>query len=229
MPKTKMDTKTDISKILFDDKGLVPAVAQDSVTGEVLMVAYMNKESLKKTIAEKKAWYFSRSRQELWLKGGTSGNIQEVEKIYYDCDGDTILLRVNQTGVACHTGAKTCFFTNLETGLEENQSQYTDPIMAQLFYILKSRKGSDPKSSYVASLYAKGTPKILEKISEEADELVEAANIKDNKEIVYEAADLLFHMMVLLAEKDIEMDEVYSELKRRLGTSGIDEKNSRKK
>lgn len=221
--------KTDISKIKFDDKGLVPAVAQDSKTGEVLMVAYMNKESLEKTLASKKAWYFSRSRQELWLKGGTSGNIQTVEKIYYDCDGDTILLRINQTGVACHTGAKTCFFTNLETGLEENQSPYTDPIMAELFSILKNRKNSDPKSSYVASLYKEGTPKILEKIKEESGELVEAATIKDDKEVVLETADLLFHMMVLLAEKNIEMYEVYEELKRRFGTSGIDEKNSRNK
>lgn len=219
----------DLEKIKFDALGLVPAITQDAVTGEVLMLAYMNKESLEITLRDKKACYFSRSRQELWLKGDTSGNYQEVVSMYYDCDGDTILMRVRQIGVACHTGKKTCFFNRLDTSTEEEQSKYTDPIMTELFEIIQDRKGQDPKSSYVASLYDKGLPEILGKVKEESGELIEAATKKDNKETILETADLLFHVMVLLSEKNIDMQNIYDEFRKRFGTSGIDEKNSREK
>lgn len=215
----------DTGSIKFNDKGLVPAIAQDELTGEVLMMAWMNAESLEKTISTGKAHYFSRSRNSLWLKGETSGNFQLVKSIRYDCDGDTLLLIVEPKGPACHTGERTCFYRSIG---EEGAKPAGPAVIAMLAAILEERKGADPKSSYAASLYAKGLPKILAKIEEETNELVEAASIKENKEVVYEFCDLLFHSMALLAHRGIAMDEVFSELARRFGTSGIEEKNSRR-
>ncbi len=214
-----------IDDIKFDDRGLVPAVAQDFSTREVLMLAYMNREALEKTLSTGRAHYYSRSRKKLWLKGETSGNFQFVKGVFYDCDGDTILLVVDQKGPACHTGERTCFFRSI--GKEAERPPAGPWILSDLFRVLLERKSAPPEKSYVASLYAKGLEKILGKVDEECGELIEAARDKGRKEIVHETADLLFHTMVLLAERGISAEEVYSELNRRFGTSGLEEKRRR--
>lgn len=219
----------DLSAIKFNDKGLVPAVAQDEKTGRVLMVAYMNREALEKTLSTGKAHYYSRSRKSLWLKGETSGNFQHVRSVWYDCDGDTILIQVDPAGPSCHTGEITCFYRRLDEGSAAKASVSRDNVIPELFRILKERKNASPDKSYVASLYAKGRAKILEKVAEESAELIEAASEKGRDDVLYEFCDLLFHSMVLLANEGIEMDEALGELARRFGLSGIDEKESRGK
>lgn len=215
----------DISIIKFDEKGLVPAVAQDANTQEVLMVAYMNREALEKTLSTGKAHYYSRSRKSLWLKGETSGNFQEVKSVHYDCDGDTILIMVEPKGPACHTGEKTCFYRRLDEGAGFKPAG--PKVLKELYRVLLERKNSPPEKSYVASLYAKGLPKILAKIEEESGELIEAAREKERADVLYEFCDLLFHSMVLLADKGIDIEEAFTELGRRFGISGIEEKESR--
>lgn len=214
----------DISPVKFNESGLVPAIAQDSRTSEVLMMAWMNIEAVEKTIETGNAHYFSRSRGKLWLKGETSGNFQEVRSIRYDCDGDTLLLLVEPKGPACHTGERTCFYRALDGG----EVKPSGPaVLTELMKVLGERKKADPAKSYVASLYAKGLTKILDKIEEESGELTEAASSKDNGQVVYEFSDLLFHCLVLLSLKGISMDEVFGELARRFGISGITEKEAR--
>lgn len=217
----------DLSIIKFDDKGLVPAIAQDCETLDVLMAAYMNKEALEKTLSTGKAHYYSRSRSSLWLKGETSGNFQTVKSVLYDCDADTLLVMIDPMGPACHTGERTCFFRALQG--QASSKPKGARILSELFKVLKERKNAEPDKSYVASLYAKGLPKILSKIEEESGELVEAAREKGRDEVLYELCDLWFHSMVLLANQSIEIDEVYNELGRRFGISGIEEKESRGK
>ena len=211
--------------------GLIPVIVQDYESGEVLMLAYMNEEALKLTQSTKFAHYFSRSKNRLWKKGESSGHTQEVKEILIDCDNDTILLKVKQNGVACHTGRKSCFFTNLENNEEilkvEKEIQYN--FLDNLYHTLLERKGADPKSSYVASLYNKGENSILKKVVEEAGEFSFAIKDDDKGEIIYEAADLLFHSLVALAYKNIHPEAILNELKRREGVSGIEEKNSRTK
>lgn len=221
-----MRPAVDINTIKFDEKGLVPAIAQDYATGEVLMMAYMNREAIEKTLSTGKAHYFSRSRNILWLKGETSKNFQELKAIYYDCDEDTILLKINQLGVACHTGKRSCFFRRLDKGEQEPAGL---AVLAELFKIIEQRKKASAEKSYVASLYAKGIDKILEKIEEESGELVEAAKDGKKKEIIHEVADLWFHTLVLLGQKNISLQEILNELQRRSGVSGIEEKAARKK
>lgn len=216
--------KTNINNIKFDKKGLVPAIAQDYITGEVLMMAYMNKEALEKTMSIGRAHYFSRSRNKLWLKGETSGNFQEVKTIYYDCDEDTILLKINQTGVACHTGERSCFFRKYDRG-EKESADLT--VIAELFRTIEERKNASPEKSYVASLYAKGIDKILDKVKEESFELIDAAQTRKKEDIIHETADLLFHVFVLLGQKEISLQEILNELKKRSATSGLEEKASR--
>ncbi len=216
----------DLDYIKFNGEGLVPAIAQDANTGEVLMLAYMNKEALSLTLSTGRAHYWSRSRRSLWLKGDTSGNYQNVKTVLYDCDGDTILLQVEPLGPACHTGERTCFYRSLDgKGVKPTGPR----VLTELYSIIKERKRAEPDKSYVASLYAKGLPKILEKVAEESAELIEAAREKGNDDVVYEFCDLLFHSMVLLSNEGIEMDEAYTELARRFGISGIEEKESRGK
>jgi len=222
-----MENKIDWEKT----NGLIPVIVQDYQTNEVLMLAYMNEEALKLTQSTKFAHYFSRSRNKLWKKGESSNHTQEVKEILIDCDNDTILLKVKQNGVACHTGRKSCFFTNLENNEEilevEKAPEYN--FLDNLYHTLLERKGADPKSSYVASLYNKGENSILKKVVEEAGELSFAIKDNDKDEIIYEAADLLFHSLVALAYKNIHPEAILNELKRREGVSGIEEKNSRNK
>jgi len=214
--------------------GLLPVIVQEENTNEVLMMAFMNKEALELTIKTKKAHYFSRTKQRIWQKGESSGNFQIVKDIYIDCDNDTLLLKVEQVGgIACHTGRKSCFFTKLESGEEvgevnENATK-SYSVLDKLYHELQDRKSADPKTSYTASLLNKGENSYLKKIVEEAGEYCFAVKDDDKKEIVYEAADLVYHALIPLVDKNIHPDQIKAELERRFGLSGIEEKNSRKK
>jgi phosphoribosyl-ATP pyrophosphohydrolase/phosphoribosyl-AMP cyclohydrolase len=212
------------------NNGLVPVIVQDAVTYEVLMLAYMNEEALNLTKSTGFAHYFSRSRNKIWKKGESSGNTQEVKEILIDCDNDTILLKVKQKGPACHTGRKSCFFTNLKTNEvtidKEEEIEYN--FVDKLYHTLLERKKADPKTSYVSSLYHKGENSLLKKIAEEAAEFCFAVKDNNKDEIIYEAADLAFHTLIALAYKNIHPEAILEELKRREGISGIEEKKNRK-
>ncbi len=210
--------------------GLVPVIVQDIDTNEVLMLAYMNEEALKLTQETGFAHYFSRSRNKMWKKGESSGNTQEVKEILVDCDNDTILLKVKQKGPACHTGRKSCFFTNLATNeiTIDKQEEIEYNFIDKLYHTLLDRKNANPKTSYVSSLYHKGENSILKKVAEEAAEFCFAVKDNDKNEIIYEAADLAFHTLIALAYKNIHPEAILEELKRREGISGIEEKKNRK-
>ena len=218
----------------WDKNKLIPVIAQEHQSLEVLMLAYMNEEALELTLEKKTAHYYSRSKQRIWQKGETSGNIQIVKDMFIDCDNDTLLLKIEQVGgLACHTGRKSCFFTNVFTNeidkdinIEATANYSVSDI---LYHTIQERKLADPSSSYVSSLIHKGDNAILKKVVEEAGEFCFAVKDADEKEIIYEAADLAFHVLVALGDKGIAPDRIKQELKRRLGTSGIEEKNSRKK
>jgi len=211
--------------------GLIPAVIQDFETNEVLMLGYMNEEALNLTQKTGLVHYFSRSKQRIWKKGESSGHTQEVKEILIDCDNDTLLIKVKQNGVACHTGRKSCFFTNLEKSevISEVEEEIEYNFIDKLYHTLLERKSADKNSSYVASLYHKGENSILKKIVEEAGEFCFAVKDDDKGEIIYEAADLVFHSLVALAYKNIHPEAILNELKRREGVSGIEEKRNRKK
>jgi phosphoribosyl-ATP pyrophosphohydrolase/phosphoribosyl-AMP cyclohydrolase len=210
--------------------GLVPVIVQDAETKEVLMLAYMNEEALKLTKETGYAHYFSRSRNKLWKKGESSGHTQEVKEILIDCDNDTLLLKVKQNGVACHTGRKSCFFTKLDTKetILDKEMEIEYNFIDKLYHTLLDRKNADPKTSYVSSLYHKGENSLLKKVAEEAAEFCFAVKDNNQKEIIYEAADLAFHTLIALALKNIHPEAVLEELKRREGISGIEEKRNRK-
>ncbi len=224
----------DVSKVDFQKQdGMVPVVVQDSETLEVLMVAYMNEESLKLSIETGYAHYFSRSKQRLWKKGEESGHTQKIVEMLIDCDNDTLLLKVIQEGVACHTGRKSCFFTNLTTDeivskVEVDLSQKYS-VIDQLYHTILERKNSDSSKSYTATLLNGKENSLLKKIVEEAGELTFALKDNDESEIIYESADVAYHILVALAKHNISPDRVKQELGRRFGLSGIDEKNSRNK
>jgi phosphoribosyl-ATP pyrophosphohydrolase/phosphoribosyl-AMP cyclohydrolase len=217
----------DVDGIDFGPSGLVPAIAQDAATLDVLMLAYMDREALQKTLSTGRAHYYSRSRKALWLKGETSGNFQDVGSILYDCDADAVLLMVAPRGPACHTGERSCFFRALKGDAPAMRGG--PRVIGELYGVIRARFGADPAGSYVASLHAKGLRGILDKVEEEAAELVEAASGKGGVEVVRETADLWFHTLVLLAERGIGVEDVFAELSRRSGTSGIKEKESRGK
>lgn len=207
----------DIGEIKFGDNGLIPAIVQDKVTGNVLMLAYMNNEALQKTIETKKAYYYSRSRKELWFKGETSGNIQEVEEIRLDCDNDTILLKVKQNGIACHTGSKSCFFKEInDSGINESKRlNGIDNIIGRLFETIMDRKLNPKEGTYTNYLFDKGIDKILKKVGEEASEVLIAAKNNSSEELIYEVSDLFYHILVLLADKNIDIQEILVELEKR--------------
>jgi len=195
--------------------GVVPAVIQDYTNREVLMVAYMNQESLYKTLATGETYFFSRSRQTLWHKGETSGHVQKVRNIYVDCDFDTLLVEVDQTGVACHTGASSCFSTE-----EKN-------ILQTLEKTIEERKQTSPTQSYTSMLLSGGIDMILKKVGEETTEFIISAKNADKKAIIHEAADCIYHLFVALSHHDIVFSEIEDELKQRTGQSGLAEKKSR--
>ena len=199
-----------LENIKFNGHGLVPCVVQDVYTREVLMLAYMNEESLKKTLETGETWFFSRSRNELWNKGATSGHKQTVKKLSYDCDGDTILAEVEQIGVACHTGAKSCFYTTM---FESDEKVFE---IGKLFDLIKERKENPVEGSYTNYLFDKGIDKILKKVGEESAEVIIAAKNPDLTELQYELSDLVYHSMVLMVERGLELKDIANELKKRL-------------
>ena len=205
-----------IDELRFDKDGLIPAVAQEASTGEILMVAWMDREALEATRTTGLAHYWSRSRQALWRKGETSGHSQHVEGIYADCDRDTLLLQVHQEGVACHTGARTCFFTRLQ-GRAAAERAFDGPVILEVVErVIQSRKVEPSPDSYVSGLLAKGEAAICRKVGEESTEVVTAAlGGEGNDRLVEEVADLWFHTMVLLGGRGIPLRRLFEELARR--------------
>lgn len=200
----------------FDEKGLIPAVVQNAGTKEVLMVAYMNSESLEKTVESGHATFWSRSRQELWEKGATSGNYMNVEEIRADCDADCLLLLVHPDGPACHTGARSCFFRKLENGaLKEFDKADSSDILQRLMEVTQDRKKNPKEGSYTNYLFQKGEDKILKKVGEEAAEVVIAGKNRSKSEISYETADLMYHLTVMLADNDMTWNDIFDELEKR--------------
>jgi len=202
----------------WDADGLIPAVVQEQETGEVLMVAWMNREALEATLRTGGTHFWSRSRRALWRKGETSGHVQHVAGVYADCDGDTLLVQVHQEGVACHTGARTCFFTRLSGGASPSVESAGPSMLEVLERVLEARVAAPPPGSYVGGLLAKGEAHICRKIGEEAVEVVTAAlGGEGDERVVSETADLWFHSMVLLARRGIPLRRVFAELARRHG------------
>jgi phosphoribosyl-AMP cyclohydrolase / phosphoribosyl-ATP pyrophosphohydrolase len=207
-------------ELRWDERGLIPTVVQETETGEVLMVAWMDREALAATRETGESHFWSRSRQSLWRKGETSGHRQHVDGIYADCDRDTLLLQVHQDGVACHTGARSCFFTRVsDAGAGSPAASGAGPAMLEVLErVLQARKAAAPPGSYVAGLFAKGETQICRKIGEEAIEVVTAAlGGEGDERLVSEVADLWFHSMVLLAGRGIPLRRVWAELARRHG------------
>lgn len=196
-----------IEELKFDKDGLIPAIVVDALTKDVLTVAYMNKESLEITLKEKRTCFWSRSRQELWRKGETSGNYQTVVSITADCDKDALLIKVDKAGPACHTGEESCFFNTLY--INEETSEFS---LRGLYGLLLQRKTELPQGSYTTYLFEKGLDKILKKVGEENTEVIIAAKADDKKETIYEIADLTYHVMVLMAQMGITVDDVQKEL-----------------
>lgn len=205
-----MELEKLLNEITFDDKGLVVAVTQDCKTNEVLMVAYMNKESIEITLKEKRACYFSRSRSCLWRKGDTSGNVQHVRGLYYDCDADAILLKVEQVGNACHTGAYSCFYNKLYEDRVTDQS-----IINKVYSQICNRRDNPQEGSYTNYLFDKGLDKILKKVGEETSEVIIGAKNKNKDELVYEMCDLIYHSLVLMVNEGVTIDDLKSELTKR--------------
>lgn len=202
------------SDFKLNSDGMVPVIVQDYRTQEVLMMAYMNEESYNQTIKTGKMTYYSRSRKELWLKGETSGHFQYVKSLKADCDMDTILAKVSQVGVACHTGRKSCFFNEI-TKKDYQESANPLEVFEEVFNVIKDRKIHPKEGSYTNYLFDKGIDKILKKLGEEATEIVIAAKNPNANEIKYEISDFLYHMMVLMAEKDVTWEEITTELANR--------------
>lgn len=201
-----------MENIKFDEKGLIPAIIQNYSSGQVLMLAYMNEESYRKTLDTGYTWFYSRSRQELWNKGATSGNTQKVKEISYDCDGDTLLIKVEQRGPACHTGEKSCFFNRVTQG----KSMTIGEVLCALDDILKDRKENPVEGSYTTYLYEKGVDKILKKVGEESAEVIIAAKNPDKLELIYETSDLIYHLLVLLNEQGVDLQEIKDQLMGRM-------------
>ena len=201
-----------IDNVKFNEKGLVPVVVQDVKTNSVLMLAYMNRESLQITLESGNMTYFSRSRQKLWRKGETSGHYQTLKEMKIDCDGDTLLAIVSQEGPACHTGKYSCFFESLY-GNGENTGGYG--VIDELFAVIEDRRNNPKEGSYTNYLFDKGVDKICKKIGEEAAEIIIAAKNAAPDEIRYESADFLYHLLVLLCERGLTPGEVFAELEKR--------------
>jgi phosphoribosyl-AMP cyclohydrolase / phosphoribosyl-ATP pyrophosphohydrolase len=211
----------DLSVLQFNNEGLIPAVVQDVATGQVLMLAYMNREALEQTLNTGLAHYWSRSRAKLWQKGETSGHLQHVRDLRYDCDADTLLVIVAQEGVACHTGEPSCFFHRLSEPSQPTQAPIAEGLLRQIYAVIQDRKRRDPQESYVASLMAHGQDHVLKKVIEEAAEVLMASKDGRPQAIVYEMADLWFHAIVALSWHNISPQEVLQELQRRFGKSGL--------
>jgi phosphoribosyl-ATP pyrophosphohydrolase/phosphoribosyl-AMP cyclohydrolase len=207
-----------IDELRYDERGLVPVVAQDAATGEVLMLAWATAQALRETERTGRAVYFSRSRQALWAKGDTSGHVQHVREIRVDCDRDALVYRVDQEGPACHTGQRSCFY-RAAAGDALADAADPRPVVARVDEIVAQRFRERPQGSYTAYLFAKGLDKILKKVGEEATETVIAAKNEGTDELRSEAADLLFHLLVLFRQKGLPLADVWSELDHRFGAA----------
>lgn len=199
-----------IEELKFNDQGLIPAIVQDYYSKKVLMMAWMNRESLEISMKEKKTCFYSRSRKELWRKGETSGNRQHISSIYADCDQDTLVVEVIKDGPACHTGAESCFFRPFYQNEEITPFSYEG-----LYEMIEGRKTEPKEGSYTTYLFEKGLDKILKKVGEECTEVIIAGAKKDKAETIYEIADLCYHVMVLMAESGISVEDVTKELAKR--------------
>ena len=209
----------DISQVRWNADGLIPAIVQDRGTGEVLMLAYMNAEALRLTLEEGRAWYYSRSRQQLWRKGETSGHTQKVTEVRFDCDQDAVLLTVEQTGMACHENYYSCFHYRADEG---GFAKFGEPevrpklnlgsVLQELAAVVHSRNVERPEGAYTTYLFAKGIDKILKKVGEENAEVIIAAKNAAPDEIRYEVADLFYHLLVMLEERGVSLDDIAQEL-----------------
>jgi phosphoribosyl-ATP pyrophosphohydrolase/phosphoribosyl-AMP cyclohydrolase len=227
----------DLSQLNFDSDGLIPAIVQDADNGEVLMMAWMNAEAIEKTVQTGLTHFFSRSRQKMWQKGESSGHVQEVVEVLFDCDADCLLVKANQKVAACHTGHRSCFYQTLEGGTVSEAvfdagQVYGDKdsreAFDRLFGVIADRKKNPEANSYTSQLFTGGIEAIGAKVVEEAGELVEAAHGKGPEEVIHEAADLIYHAWVLLAEAGVSPEQVREELAGRAGVSGLEEKAGRK-
>ncbi len=213
IPICKLDAKFSWDDLKKNSDGMVPVIVQDYRTDQVLMLAYMNEEAYNTTLQTGKMTYYSRSRQSLWIKGETSSHFQYVKALYADCDYDTILAKVKQVGAACHTGSYSCFFN--EIAHKDYSEKNPQKVLDNVFDVIKDRKVNPREGSYTNYLFDKGIDKILKKVGEEATEIVIAAKNPNENEIVYELSDFLYHMMVLMAEKNVNWEDVTDELSRR--------------
>ncbi len=215
-----------IKKIKFDDNGLIPVVSQDYKSGDVLILAFMNREAFAKTVETRKVHYFSRSRGKLWLKGETSGNFQLVKSILVNCEDNSLLIKVQQIGNACHTGHHSCYFREVvrDNFVEivenkENRSKNSDEenmlVLRELYHVISDRKVNPKEGSYTNYLFEKGIDKICKKIGEEASEVIIASKNNSPEEIKYEIADLYYHLYVLMVERGIKPEDIYDELRKR--------------
>lgn len=216
------------TEVRWNDQGLVCAIVQDGITGAVLMQAWMNAESLRITLETGLATFWSRSRQALWTKGETSANTLAVRELRLDCDGDCILIVADPAGPACHTGARDCFYRQAVDSAWVPVEPLATGEFGRLQGTIRERKAAGAGESYVASLFAAGREKILQKVGEESIETILAASAGDGKRVISEAADLMFHLLVALEEQNVSLDDVQAELARRSGLSGLAEKAARK-
>ena len=213
-----------IQELKYDDNGLIPAIIQNDENGEILMMAYMNADSLRMTVEKGFTHFWSRSRKKFWMKGETSGHVQEVRKIFYDCDRDTLLIRVDQKGPgACHTGHRSCFYTTID-GIETagevfsaDEAYGRQHVLERLATVIHDRKSNPKEDSYVSGLFRKGPETLLKKVGEEATEAVVAAARGERGRFVEEMADLWFHTMVLMEDQGVSISEIFAELERRRG------------
>jgi len=208
-----MDLKPKTNDLKFDDAGLIPVVVQNILTGKVLMQAYANKAAIEASAKSGFATFFSRSRNELWIKGETSGNKQKLVDLRVDCDQDSLLYMVIPEGPACHTGKESCYYRDIE--LVEFETPAIFELLPMLYEKIRSRKDDMPEGSYVTSLFNKGSDKIIQKVGEEAVETVIALKNNDKEEIVYEASDLFFHLLISLVDQGIDLQDIYGELLKR--------------
>jgi phosphoribosyl-ATP pyrophosphohydrolase/phosphoribosyl-AMP cyclohydrolase len=204
--------KIEIDSLKFDREGLIPAIVQDAKTREVLTLAFMNRESLARTIETKQTWFWSRSRQELWHKGETSGNTQEVVELLLDCDSDALVVLVNPAGPACHTGSRSCFQSPTS---KVQGSADLGQVLERLYSLIESRQRERPEDSYTSYLFNEGLDKILKKVGEESAETIIAAKNTETEPLVSEVSDLVYHLLVLLVERGVSLSDVHEELRRR--------------
>lgn len=205
-----------LKELKFNKDGLIPTIIQDNTTGQVLMLAYANAETIKLTVETGFTHFWSRSRKKIWKKGEESGNVQKVRQIYIDCDKDTLLIMVDQVRVACHTGEQSCFHTGIDS-TKKISPVFNDSVIYKVFKAIEDRKNNPAEESYVSRLFSDGMDKILKKIGEEAGETIIAAKNRSKKELIYEVTDLWFHSLVLLSELELSPQDIKTELERRFG------------